>query len=80
MPRVLKIIYLGAAALAVVAFGLGFFDYVIAGEADAHFGSDVFLPVVIFIIIIALYTRRKKEMELRRRGGRKKDKPLGEKI
>lgn len=65
MPRYLKIIYLGAAGLAVVAFGLGLYEYVIISEQDAHFGSDVFLPLVVLVVVVALYSRRKREMESR---------------
>lgn len=65
MPRILQIVYVGAAALALVAFGMGLFDYAIAGEPDAHFGSHVFLPVVVLVVIVALYIRRKKDFDVR---------------
>ncbi len=65
MPRYLKVIYLGAAALAILAFGLGLYEYVIIGDQDAHLGSDVFLPVAVLVIVVALYSRRKREMESR---------------
>lgn len=63
MPRYLKVIYLGAAALAILAFVLGLYEYVIIGAQDAHLASDVFLPVAVLVIVVALYSRRKKEME-----------------
>lgn len=65
MPRYLKVIYLGAAALAILAFVLGLYENVIIGAQDAHFGSDVLLPVAVLIIVIALYRRRKRDMESR---------------
>lgn len=67
MPRFLKLVYIGGAVLACVAFLLGFYEYVIAGEESASFGSDVFLPLAVLVIIVALYLRRKREMEGRRR-------------
>ena len=70
MPRILKVIYLGAATLALIAFGLGIYEYVIAGEQDAQFGSDVFLPFAVLVVIVALYSRRKREIESRRRDSR----------
>lgn len=67
MPRFLKIIYLGAAGLAVIAFLLGFYDYVIAANEEATFGGDVFLPLAVLAVILALYFRRKRDMEARRK-------------
>ena len=72
MPRILKAVYIGAAALAVVAFAMGLFDYAIAGEQDAHFGTHVFLPVVVLVVIVALYSRRKKDFDARRSKSRAK--------
>ncbi|GEM_PF-3876834 len=67
MPVVLKIIYLGAAALALVAFAVGMYEYVIANDPDSHFGSHVFLPFAALVVIVALYGRRKRELESRPR-------------
>lgn len=67
MPRTLKFVYIGGAVLAVIAFLLGFYDYVIARSETASLGSDIFLPVAVLVIIVALYLRRKREMEGRRR-------------
>lgn len=67
MPRFLKAVYIGAAVLAVVAFLLGFYDYVVAGNPAASFGGDVFLPLAVLVIVVLLYLRRKREMEARRK-------------
>jgi len=67
MPRILKVVYIGGAVLASVAFLLGFYDYVLVGDDSASFGSDVFLPLAALVIIVSLYLWRKRGMEDRRR-------------
>ncbi len=67
MPRFLKLIYIGGATLACIAFLLGFYEYVLAARPSASLGSDVILPLAALVIIVALYLRRKREMEGRRR-------------
>lgn len=72
MPGFLKAIYLGAAGLAAIAFVLGLYEYVFVGTQKADFGSDVFLPFAVLLIVVALYVRRKKEIESRRSQSRAK--------
>ena len=63
MPRALKFIYMGVAALAAAAFVVGLFDLLTGGNESSELGRDVLLPLAIFGIVILLYRRRKREME-----------------
>lgn len=67
MPRFLKLVYIGGATLASIALLIGFYEYVIARRESASFASDVFLPLTVLVVIAALYLRRKRQMEGRRR-------------
>ncbi|MEX0601089.1 MAG: hypothetical protein WD021_05865 [Rhodothermales bacterium] len=65
MPRYLKFVYAGGIALAVIATLLGSYEVFIAADPSASLGSDVLLPLGALAIIVALYARRKREMDKR---------------
>lgn len=65
MPTALKILYGGAALLAVIALVLGSVDYFAASTDERSLLVDIVLPLGMLIVVALLYRRRKSELESR---------------
>lgn len=63
MNVALKILYVGAALLAVVALLLGSYDYFFEREGKGNLLVDVILPLGMLVVVVLLYRRRKRELE-----------------
>lgn len=62
MPRFLKLLYIGGAALAVVALLLGAYEHLFTSRPSASLATDILLPLLMLVVIGALYLRRKREL------------------
>ncbi len=63
MTTGLRILYVGAAVLAVVALLLGSYDYFVTAGESRSLLSDVLVPLGAFIVIVFLYRRRMADLE-----------------
>lgn len=63
MNIALKILYVGAALLAGIAFLLGSYDYLSDTEGQRNVLVDILLPLGMLIVVILLYRRRKREFD-----------------
>ena len=63
MTTGLKILYIGAAALALVAILIGSYAYFVAADESRSLVSDVLVPLGAFIVIVILYRRRMADLQ-----------------
>ncbi len=63
MTLALKVLYVGASVLALIALVLGFYDYTVAPDDQRNLLFDIVLPLGMLIVIVVLYRRRKGELE-----------------
>lgn len=59
----LKILYIGAAILAMFAILLGSYDFFVVAGEERSLISDVLIPLGAFVVIVFLYRRRKADLQ-----------------
>lgn len=63
MTTSLKVLYIGGAALALVALFIGSYGYFVTAADSRNLVYDVLVPLGAFVVIVLLYRRRQADLQ-----------------